>query len=103
MTVLPLTALLSLVAPTVLADECNNIQWGPCEERFTALTNATIQRGTLPVPLDYTLLNTTKVSSLELLRVPAAGESRGSILLKFGDPGVVNRDSLALVASDYPR
>ncbi|KEY73904.1 hypothetical protein S7711_06110 [Stachybotrys chartarum IBT 7711] len=92
-----------LVAITVVhAAQCGRIQWGPCEAALTSLTNGTIECATLPVPLDYTQPNSSSVLNLELLRVPAATESQGSIILNFGGPGVVNRRTFAGAATDLP-
>lgn len=68
------------------------IQWGTCKDTLNSTVR--VDCGRLFVPLDYTSSD-DETLSLELLRVPAAKQPAKSILLNFGGPGVVGRQSLA--------
>lgn len=94
---LQLLALLGLTGS--FAGATQDITWGPCPE-FPGAT-LPIQCGNLTVPLDYTRPNANETLTLNLIRLPALKESKGSILLNFGGPGVAGRGSLAAGGEVY--
>ncbi|KAK2796673.1 hypothetical protein FQN51_009114 [Onygenales sp. PD_10] len=67
------------------------IKWGPCELDGTL----PIECGSLSVPLDYTNRDSGETVDLQLLKVPASKEKKGSILFNFGGPGMGARSGLA--------
>ncbi|KAI0893058.1 TAP-like protein-domain-containing protein [Annulohypoxylon nitens] len=72
------------VAVTVPRDDKSGIQWGPCKLN----TTLPVQCAKLPVPLDYTTTNSSKILNLDLIKYPAQKQpKRGSIILNFGGPG----------------
>jgi hypothetical protein len=85
------------IAAFATAATCSKIQWRPCPDGEFNTTIA-VQCGTLRVPLDYTLPNSSKTLDLELVKIPATVQpSRGSIQLNFGGPGLPTRqDAVAL-------
>ena len=92
-----LLALLGLSG--AFAGATQDIAWGHCPE-FPGAT-LPIECGNLTVPLDYTRPTANETLTLNLIRLPALKESKGSILLNFGGPGVAGRVSLAAGGEVY--
>jgi hypothetical protein len=77
-----------------------DVQWMSCGLNGTVA----VQCGSLAVPLDYTLPNSTSTINLELFKVSATkGPSKGSILLNFGGPGDPGDTSLAALGQELLR
>ncbi|RDW90226.1 uncharacterized protein DSM5745_02001 [Aspergillus mulundensis] len=82
--------------------ECK-INWGGCNQLQALQFNSStipvpFQCGTLDVPLDYSSQNSSEKLTLELLKAPAPLESKGSILVNTGGPGLPNRQDFSTLA-----
>jgi hypothetical protein len=91
--------LLTLLSVSSLVNEASAaIQWGTCGDgEFN--TTLTVECGSVKVPLDYSVSNSTTFD-LEIVKIPALIQpSKGSILHNFGGPGLECRRTLVLVGS----
>lgn len=82
------------IAETYYPAQAKNqgIQWSSC----TLNSTMPIECANFSVPLDYSSPNSTELLTLELLRAPATKTpSKRSVLINFGGPGLVGRESLA--------
>lgn len=99
-TFLPLLAASSLAVP-LNNTQTPNIKWLPCDaslERIKTASgyNGTINCANLTVPLDYTNPSSNATIELNLLHVPLQkGQSKGTVQLNFGGPGLEARMTLA--------
>ncbi|KAL2848552.1 TAP-like protein-domain-containing protein [Aspergillus pseudoustus] len=83
-----------------------HIQWSPCnatEFNATKFTTKPLifECATLDVPYDYTQPNSSETLPLELLRVPAQLQSRGSILFNLGGPGLPGRQGFIQAVATF--
>ncbi|KAF2162728.1 hypothetical protein M409DRAFT_26965 [Zasmidium cellare ATCC 36951] len=85
--------LLASAAPAFSSRSTSKLQWGPCQSTNTTVT-AGLQCATLPVPLDYQDEQCNQTLYLNLARSPAEGQSKGTILVNFGGPGLDGRNNL---------
>lgn len=80
-------------APELRPFYSQQITWASCPDR-----GARVQCASITVPLDYTQ-PTGRTIELALLRTPAAGQSRGSIVVNPGGPGAGGLDYAQYLAS----
>jgi pimeloyl-ACP methyl ester carboxylesterase len=73
-----------------------SISWGKCDDPL--VTEATLQCGTLDVPLDYSRPDDTSKANtitLTLVRAPATSSRKGAVLFNPGGPGGSGFDPIA--------
>jgi pimeloyl-ACP methyl ester carboxylesterase len=87
---------------TYLAQEAD---WKPCpaSDAFLDAIPAGLQCATVRVPVDYASTAGSDDFTIALVKVPASGESAGSILINPGGPGASGFDSVAAGAEELQR
>lgn len=79
------------------------LEWGPCEDTATTAADAelfadpALECAAVEVPLDYAEPDGER-ASIALLRLPASGESQGSVLVNVGGPGGTGTSGVASTA-----
>lgn len=100
--ILELVLLFSLWTLAQCAPMVNNtIAWGACPPDVTS--SLPVDCANYEVPLDYTDKTSTRMLTLNMLRVPARKKPvKGSIFVNFGGPGEDARYTLAIYSALLP-